>query len=77
MVLDFLPYKVPAQPRKNLGWIRYITFAMSLIFVAALFLAHVGNIELFCSGEGEVRQGKMHLLREVQESMPDGCRCYR
>ncbi len=45
MVLDFLPYKVPAQPRKNLGWIRYITFALSLIFVAALFLAHVGNIE--------------------------------
>ena len=45
MVLDFLPYKEPAQPRKNLGWIRYITFALSLIFVAALFLAHVGNIE--------------------------------
>ncbi|MBP3217709.1 MAG: 4Fe-4S binding protein, partial [Lachnospiraceae bacterium] len=45
MVLDFLPYPVPAQPRKNLGWIRYITFALSLIFVSALFLAHVGNLE--------------------------------
>ena len=45
MVLDFLPYKVPAQPRKQLGWIRYITFAASLIFVSALFLAHVGNLE--------------------------------
>ncbi len=45
MVLDFLPYKVPAQPRKKLGWIRYVTFAVSLGFVAALFLAHVGNIE--------------------------------
>jgi polyferredoxin len=45
MVLDFLPYKVPAQPRKRIGWIRYITFAASLIFVAALFLAQVGNIE--------------------------------
>ena len=45
MVLDFLPYKVPQQPRKELGWIRYLTFAASLIFVAALFLAHVGNIE--------------------------------
>ena len=45
MVLDFLPYKVPKQPRKKLGWIRYITFAASLVFVAALFLAHVGNIE--------------------------------
>ena len=45
MVLDFLPYKVPQKPRKKLGWIRYITFAASLIFVAALFLAHVGGIE--------------------------------
>ena len=45
MVLDFLPYKVPQQPRKKIGWIRYITFAASLIFVAALFLAHVGNME--------------------------------
>lgn len=45
MVLDFLPYKVPEKPRKKLGWIRYITFAASLIFVSALFLANVGNIE--------------------------------
>ena len=45
MVLDFLPYKVPARPRKNAGWIRYITFAASLIFVGGLFLAHVKNIE--------------------------------
>lgn len=45
MVLDFLPYTVPQQPRKRIGWIRYITFAASLVFVAALFLAHVGNIE--------------------------------
>ena len=45
MVLDLLPYKVPKQPRKKLEWIRYITFAASLIFVAALFLAKVGNIE--------------------------------
>ena len=45
MVLDFLPYKVPQQPRKKLGWIRYLTFAASLIFVAALFLAGVKNME--------------------------------
>lgn len=45
MILDFLPYKVPKQPRKKLGWIRYITFTASLIFVAFLFLAHVGNLE--------------------------------
>ncbi len=45
MVLDFLPYKVPASPRKKIGWIRYVTFVLSAIFVGALFLAHVGHIE--------------------------------
>ena len=45
MVLDFLPYKTPKQPRKNIGWIRYIVFAASLIFVSCLFLAHVGQLE--------------------------------
>ena len=46
MVLDFLPYKVPQKPRKEkLGIIRYVTFAVSLIFVAVLFLLHVGNLE--------------------------------
>ena len=45
MILDLLPYKVPQQPRKKLGFIRYITFFASLLFVAALFLFHVGNLE--------------------------------
>lgn len=45
MVLDFLPYKVPQEPRKKIGWIRYVTFVLSFIFVSALFLAHVGNME--------------------------------
>lgn len=45
MILDLLPYKVPQQPRRRLGWIRYITFAASLVFIAALFLTHVGNWE--------------------------------
>ena len=45
MVLDFLPFKFPAQPRKKIGWIRYVTFAVSLVFVSALFLAKVGHIE--------------------------------
>ena len=45
MVLDFLPYKQPQQPRKKLAWIRYITFAVSFLLVAALFLAKVGNME--------------------------------
>ena len=45
MVLDFLPYKVPAGPRKKPGFLRYVTFALSLLFVAGLFLAGVGNME--------------------------------
>ncbi len=45
MVLDFLPYKDPKHPRKKIGWIRYIVFATSLIFVSVLFFAHVGDME--------------------------------
>lgn len=45
MVLDFLPYKTPRAPRRKFGWIRYVTFTFSLIFVGALFLANVGGIE--------------------------------
>ncbi len=45
MVLDLLPYPVPQKPRKRLGFIRYITFAASFFFVAALFFCHVGNLE--------------------------------
>lgn len=45
MVLDFLPYKKTDKPRKKIGFIRYITFTASLIFVAALFLCHIGNLE--------------------------------
>ena len=45
MVLDFLPYKIPDGERKKIGWIRYVTFAASLIFMAVLFLSKVGNME--------------------------------
>lgn len=45
MVLDFLPYRVPKRPGKKIGWIRYLTFGGSLLFVSALFLAHAGNME--------------------------------
>ena len=44
-VLDLLPYKTPQSPRKKLGFLRYIMFSVSLLFVSALFLAHVGNLE--------------------------------
>ena len=45
MVLDFLPYKKPQAARKKIGFIRYITFVFSLLFVVLLFLNHVGNME--------------------------------
>ena len=45
MILDLLPYKVPKQGRKKLGWIRYIVFLISLTFVSALFIFKVDNLE--------------------------------
>lgn len=45
MVLDLLPFKMPRQPRRNLGWLRYVTFALSLLLVAVLFLLHVDGLE--------------------------------
>lgn len=44
MVLDLLPYKVPKEERKNMSYIRYIVFALSLIFVSSLFIFNVKNI---------------------------------
>ena len=45
MILDLFPYKIPQQPRKKWGWIRYVTFVLSFIFVSGLFLAQVKNME--------------------------------
>lgn len=45
MVLDFLPYRVPAQKRKNIGWLKYAVFAISFAFVLSLFLFCTDNIE--------------------------------
>lgn len=44
MVLDLLPYKVPKEERKNMGYIRYTVFALSLIFVSSLFIFNVKNM---------------------------------
>lgn len=45
MILDLLPYKTPKRPRENIGFIRYIAFAASFVFVASLFLLQIGNLE--------------------------------
>lgn len=41
MILDLLPYKIPKGERKNIGYIRYIVFIVSLIFVSLLFILNI------------------------------------
>lgn len=46
MILDFLPYKTPhSHDRKKIGWLRYVMFILSLLFVSILFISRVKNIE--------------------------------
>ncbi len=53
MVLDLLPYKTLRQDardaqelrKKRLGYIRYLVFLTSLLFVGVLFVFHVPNLE--------------------------------
>ena len=46
MVLDFLPYKRPQNPRREKwGVLRYGMFALSLALVAGLFLAGAAHLE--------------------------------
>lgn len=47
MVLELLPYKSPKNPRKKIGFFRYIVFAFSLAFGVVLYFKQVpymGNI---------------------------------
>ena len=45
-ICDLLPYKTPAShDRKRIGWIRYVLFAASLLFVSALFVFSVPDKE--------------------------------
>lgn len=44
MILDLLPYKVPKEKRKKLGFIRYITFLLSFVFVTILFIFKFDNL---------------------------------
>ena len=45
MILDLLPYKVPNGPRKKIGYIRYITFIISFLFVGILFVFHIKDLD--------------------------------
>lgn len=45
MLLERLPYPTPRQPRKRIGFIRYIVFSASLLFVGALFVFQVPGVK--------------------------------
>ena len=41
MILELLPYKLPKNPRKNIGYIKYIVFLLSLVFGIIMFIKQV------------------------------------
>ncbi len=46
MVLDFLPYKAPREPRhERLGRLRFVTFALSFLYVLVLTRLYPGSLE--------------------------------
>ena len=45
MILDLLPYKTPENGRKDIGYIRYIVFTLSLLFTGGLFVFNIPNLE--------------------------------
>jgi len=45
IALDLLPYKTPRNPRKRIRYLNYILFAASLLFVSALFLLRVPDMQ--------------------------------
>ena len=45
MILDLLPFKTPKSGRKSIGYIRYIIFLVSFLFVCALFVFKVSGVE--------------------------------
>ena len=45
MILDLLPYKTPKAPRKPIGFVRYIAFAGSFVFVSLLFVCRAEHLE--------------------------------
>jgi polyferredoxin len=57
MILELLPYKAPQNSRRNIGYIRYIVFTISLIFALVLFLkkvSYMGNIMFWCFIAGNI-----------------------
>jgi len=48
MILDLLPYKKPSNPRKNIGWLRYVMFGLSLgVVVLLISLGKANTTNMF------------------------------
>lgn len=45
MIIDLLPFRIPEKPRRNIKWIHYVVFAVSLIFVMLLFVFAAKDME--------------------------------
>ncbi len=45
MVLDLLPYKRHEHPRRGFGFLRYVTFLASLLFVGGMFLLRIPGMD--------------------------------
>ena len=76
MVLDFLPYRVPVAPRKQIGWIRYITFAGSLIFVSAFLkpASYFSLLRIQCDKSKCVSCGKCKKVCPMDVDATDNSR---
>lgn len=76
MVLDFLPYRVPVAPRKQIGWIRYITFAGSLIFVSAFLkpVSYFSLLRIQCDKSKCVSCGKCKKVCPMDVDVTDNSR---
>ncbi len=76
MVLDFLPYTVPVAPRKQIGWIRYITFSGSLIFVSAFLkpVSYFSLLRIQCDKSKCVSCGKCKKVCPMDVDVTDNSR---
>jgi len=57
MILELLPYKTPKYSRRNIGFIRYIVFGISLAFGVILFIKQVpyfGSVIVFSFIAGNI-----------------------
>ena len=69
MILDLLPYKQPQGPRKKIGFIRYVVFALQ-IHLSRHGLPQADEPLLLAAHP--LRREQMHPVWQMPESVPDG-----